>query len=99
MIEYAIKHYENSNLNFSVLDIENANDCTIYSNNFNKIFSFFCFHRLLKKSDALVNMHSMLKNSGEVLIHILFINPVYEMYKHLDAEWLNYVKVSILLIF
>jgi len=97
MIEYAIKNYENSNLNFSVLDINNDKKCTIYSNNFTKIFSFFCFHWINKKSDALVNMYSMLKNSGEVLLHILIINPVYEMYTHLDAEWINYLKVSILL--
>jgi len=99
LIEYAIKNYENSNLNFSVLDIENDNDCTIYSNNFTKIFSIFCFHWIHKKSDALVNMHSMLKNSGEVLLHILFINPVYVMYTHLDAEWINYLKVSISLLY
>jgi len=92
MIEYAIKNYENSNLNFSVLDIDNDNECTIYSNNFTKIFSFFCFQWVYKKSDALVNMYSMLKNGGEVLIHILFLVPLDEMYKHIDAEWINYLK-------
>jgi len=95
MVEYAKKTYECSKIGFGVLDIENANDCSFYSNKFNKIFSFFCFHWIHNKPDTLCNLHSMLKNGGEMLINFLLINPFAELYTSLDAEWQKYVKVSI----
>lgn len=96
MIEYAKNTYEISNkMNFEVLDIENSNECQPYSCYFNKLFSFFCFHWIHKKTDALANMHIMLKNGGEILVHFLLVNPLFELYKYMDAEWQKYVDVSI----
>lgn len=94
MMEYANKTYGCSKIVFKVLNIEHVNDCTTNALRFNKIFSFFCFHWVCNKFDALNNMHFMLKNGGEILIHFLLINPVFELYKHLDAEWQPYVRVS-----
>lgn len=96
MIEYAKNNYEISNkMNFEVVDIENSNQCQPYSCYFNKLFSFFCFHWIKKKQDALVNMHNMLKNNGEILIHFLLVNPLFELYKCMDAKWQQYADVSI----
>ncbi|XP_026813779.1 juvenile hormone acid O-methyltransferase-like isoform X2 [Rhopalosiphum maidis] len=92
MVEYAKKTYECSKMGFEVLDIENVNDCSFYSNRFNKIFSFFCFHWIHNKPDTLCNLHLMLKNGGEMLINFLLINPFAELYTSLDAEWQKYVK-------
>lgn len=97
MVEYAKKNSKCSKIDFKVLDIENNNDCTIYSQSFNKIFSFFCFHWVHNKFDALVNMHSMLKSGGEILVNFLLINPVVELYKCMDAEWQTYIKVNMYL--
>ncbi|KAE9531301.1 hypothetical protein AGLY_010507 [Aphis glycines] len=92
MVEYAKKTYECSKKNFKVLDIENANDCSFYSNKFTKIFSFFCLHWVHNKVDSLRNMNLMLKSDGEVLLNYLFINPIVELYKLMDAEWNKYIK-------
>lgn len=82
-------------MDFQVLDIENVNDCTNHSESFDKIFSFFCFHWVQNKVDALFNMHMMLKRGGEILINFLLINPLVELYKHMDEEWNIYIKVSV----
>ncbi|XP_026810740.1 juvenile hormone acid O-methyltransferase-like [Rhopalosiphum maidis] len=92
MVEYAKKTYECSKMGFEVLDIENVNDCSFYSNRFNKIFSFLCLHWVHNKSNALCNMYLMLKNGGEILVNFLLINPFIEWHKSLDAEWQKYVK-------
>lgn len=94
MVEYAKKNIKCSKIDFKVLDIENSHDCIIYSQSFNKIFSFFCFHWVHNKFNALVNMHYMLKSGGEMLINFLLINPVVELYKCMDAEWHKYIKVN-----
>lgn len=95
MVEYSQKTYGCSKLDFNILDIENANDCAFNSYSFDKIFSFFCFHWVRNKLDALINMHSMLKSGGEILVHFLLINPVFELYKCMDGEWKEYIDVSI----
>nr|AHW46050.1 juvenile hormone acid methyltransferase [Aphis gossypii] len=92
MVEYAKKTYGCSKIDFKVLDIENANDCSFYSHRFNKIFSFFCFHWVHNKVDSLRSMHLMLKNGGEILFNFLLINPLIELYKSMDAEWQKYIK-------
>ncbi|XP_025206653.1 juvenile hormone acid O-methyltransferase-like [Melanaphis sacchari] len=92
MIEYAKKTYGCSKKDFKVLDIDNVNDCSLYSHKFNKIFSFFCFHWIHNKADSLRSLHSMLKNGGEILLDFLLINPWIATYKSLDAEWQKYVK-------
>lgn len=97
MVEYAKKSYGYPRLEFKVLDIENANECISYTNSFDKIFSFFCFHWIHKKTDALINMKTMLKSGGEILLHFLLVNPIVELYKYIDAEWQTFVKVSILI--
>jgi len=99
MVEYAKKTYGCSKIDFKVLDIENANDCSFYSHRFNKIFSFFCFHWVHNKADSLRSMHLMLKNGGEILFNFLLINPLIELYKCMDAEWQKYIKVSIYVIY
>lgn len=101
MIEYAKSIYgcSNNKIHFKVLDIECANDCKSHLYSFNKLFSFFCFHWIKKKHDALVNMHSMLKSDGEILVHFLLVNPFMELYKCMDTEWQIYVDVSIYFIF
>ncbi|VVC26995.1 Hypothetical protein CINCED_3A022699 [Cinara cedri] len=91
MVEFAKRNYGCSKINFKVLDIENVNDCTFNSCGFNKIFSFYCLHWIQNKLDALVNMHLMLKNSGEILVYFLLVNPVVELYKCMDEEWKKYV--------
>lgn len=82
-------------MDFKVLDIRNVDDCKNYSESFDKIFSFFCLHWVQNKEEALFNMHSMLKRGGELLIHFLLLNPIVELYKHLDDEWQVYIKVSV----
>lgn len=95
MVDYAQKTYGCTNIDFKVLDIENTNDCALYSYKFNKIFSFFCFHWVRNQLDALVNMHSMLKSGGEILVEFVLINPIFELYKCMDVEWKQYINVSI----
>lgn len=97
MIEHAKKTYEHSKLHFKVLDIENDNDFASYTNRFDKIFSFFCFHWIHNKANALNNMNTMLKSGGEILMHFMLINPIVELYKVMDAEWQTFVKVSLYL--
>ncbi|XP_025191913.1 juvenile hormone acid O-methyltransferase-like [Melanaphis sacchari] len=92
MIEYAKKTYGCSKIDFKVLDIENANDCSFYLHRFNKIFSFFCFHWVCNKADSFCNMNLMLKSGGEILLTFLFINPIVELYKRMDTEWQKYIK-------
>ncbi|XP_026812473.1 juvenile hormone acid O-methyltransferase-like isoform X1 [Rhopalosiphum maidis] len=92
MVEYAKKTYERSKMGFEVLDIENTNDCSFYSHKFNKIFSFFCLHRVSNKADSLSNMHLMLKSGGEMLINFLLIDPLVELYTCMDIEWQKYIK-------
>ncbi|KAF0720152.1 juvenile hormone acid O-methyltransferase-like [Aphis craccivora] len=92
MVEYATKTYGCSMIDFKVLDIENVNDCSFYSNQFNKIFSFFCLHWVHNKVDSLCSMHLMLKSGGEILLNFLFINPLAESYKFMDTEWQKYIK-------
>lgn len=82
-------------MDFEVLDIENPYDCVSHLEKFDKIFSFFCFHWIDNKPDAIVNMHLMLKHGGEILIHFLLINPIVELYKYMDDEWRKYINVSI----
>lgn len=94
MVKYAKKRYGCSKMDFKVLDIENANDCSFYSNKFTKIFSFFCLHWVHNKVDSLRNMNLMLKSDGEMLLNYLFINPIVELYKLMDEEWNKYIKVS-----
>jgi SAM-dependent methyltransferase len=96
MVEHAKKTYGYPKLEFKVLDIENVNECISYTNSFDKIFSFFCFHWIHKKADALINMKTMLKSGGEILLHFMLVNPIVELYKYIDAEWQIFVKVSIL---
>ncbi|XP_025407411.1 juvenile hormone acid O-methyltransferase-like [Sipha flava] len=91
-IEYAKISYENSHINFKILDIENANECSLYAHTFDKIFSFLCFHWVWNKMNALVNMKSMLRNNGEICIHYLLNVPNVEIYKKLDPEWQIYTK-------
>ncbi|XP_025410677.1 juvenile hormone acid O-methyltransferase-like [Sipha flava] len=91
-IEYAKISYENSHINFKILDIENANECSLYAHTFDKIFSFLCFHWVWNKMNALVNMKSMLRNNGEICIHYLLNNPNLEIYKKMDPEWQIYTK-------
>jgi len=98
MVEYAKKTYGCPKVDFKIVDIENANSCNFYLHNFDKIFSFFCFHWIHNKHDALINMHSMLKKGGEILINFMLINPVVELYKSMDAEWKKYIDVSNLII-
>ncbi|XP_027849621.2 juvenile hormone acid O-methyltransferase-like [Aphis gossypii] len=92
MIEYAKKTYGCSNIDFKVLNIENANDCSLYSNRFDKIFSFLCLHWVHNKVNSLCNMYLMLKSGGELLLNFLLTNPLVELYTHLDAEWQKYIK-------
>jgi len=95
MVEYAKNFFGCSEMDFKVLDIENANDCcSSYPLRFNKIFSFFCFHWIHNKVGALRNMHLMLKSGGEILIDFLLINPLVELYKFMDEEWQIYIKVG-----
>ncbi|XP_025206669.1 juvenile hormone acid O-methyltransferase-like [Melanaphis sacchari] len=91
-IEYAKKKYGCSKKDFKVLDIDNANDCSLYSHKFNKIFSFFCFHWIHNKADSLRSLYSMLKNGGEIFLDFLLIPPLIVLYKSLDAEWQKYVE-------
>lgn len=99
MVEYAKRNYRCSKIDFKVLDIDNPNDCKLNTCTFDKIFSFYCLHWTRNRLDAFVNMHSMLKNNGEILVYFLLINPVVELYKSLDEEWQIYVSVSIFLKF
>ncbi|XP_026819791.1 juvenile hormone acid O-methyltransferase-like [Rhopalosiphum maidis] len=92
MVEYAKKTYGCANMDFKVLDIENANDCSFYSHGFNKIFSFFCLHWVHNKFDSFLNMQLMLKSGGEILINFLLINPIVELYTFMDEEWQKYIK-------
>ncbi|XP_060865766.1 LOW QUALITY PROTEIN: juvenile hormone acid O-methyltransferase-like [Metopolophium dirhodum] len=92
MVEFAKKNYGCSKMDFKVLDIENAHDCSFYSHTFNKIFSFFCFHWVHNKVDSLLNMHLMLKSGGEILVNFMLINPLVELYKCMDTEWQIYIK-------
>ncbi|XP_025421230.1 juvenile hormone acid O-methyltransferase isoform X2 [Sipha flava] len=92
MVEHAKKTYGYPKLEFKVLDIENVNECISYTNSFDKIFSFFCFHWIHKKADALINMKTMLKSGGEILLHFMLVNPIVELYKYIDAEWQIFVK-------
>ncbi|CAI6361977.1 unnamed protein product [Macrosiphum euphorbiae] len=92
MVEYAKKTYGCSKMDFKVLDIENAHDCSFYSHRFNKIFSFFCFHWVHNKVDSLLNMHLMLKSGGEILVNFLLIAPLGELYECMDTEWQIYIK-------
>lgn len=80
MIEYAKSTYECSNnkIHFKVLDIENANDCKPYLCNFNKLFSLFCFHWVQRKHDALINIHTILKNGREILVQFVLVNPLFD---------------------
>lgn len=94
MVEYAEKTYGNPKLAFKVMDIENTNDCTSDTLGFDKIFSFFCFHWIHNKANALININTMLKSGGEILFHFMLSNPLVELYKHMDAEWQIFVKVS-----
>lgn len=95
MIEYAIRTYERSNVNFEVVDIENTNDCGLYTRSFDKIFSFFCFQLVYNKLVALRNMHLMLKRGGEMLFTFFLIIPIVGVYKSMDTEWQKYIDVSI----
>lgn len=97
MIEYAKNTYgcSNNKIEFKVLDIECADDCKPHLCCFNKLFSFFCFHWVQNKHDALVNMNKMLKSGGEILIQFLLFNPFFDLYKCMDTEWQKYVDVSI----
>jgi len=98
MVEYAKKNFGCSEMDFKVLDIENANDCgSSYLLRFNKIFSLFCFHWIHNKVGALLNMHLMLKSGGEILIDFMLINPLVELYKFMDEEWQKYIEVGIYL--
>lgn len=99
MVEYARKTYGCSEIDFKVLDIENSNDCSLYLHTFNKIFSFFCFHWIHNKVDALLNTHLMLKSCGEILFDFFLVNPLVELHKSMDAEWQKYIKVSIYIYF
>lgn len=98
MVEYAKKTYGCSTVDFRVLDIENANNCNLYSGSFDKMFSFGSFHWVHNVPDALKNIHLMMKNGGEILATYLLINPVIECYKFMDAEWKNYIDVSVKII-
>jgi len=40
-------------------------------------------------------MHLMLKSGGELLINFLLINPLVELYKFMDEEWQQYIKVGV----
>ncbi|KAE9534178.1 hypothetical protein AGLY_008685 [Aphis glycines] len=92
MVEHAKKTYGCSKMDFKVLDIGNANDCSFYSNRFNKIFSFYCFHWVQNKVDSLRSMNLMLKSGGELLLNYLLITPLVELYKFMDTEWQKYIK-------
>lgn len=95
MVDYANKKYGSITTNFKVLDIEKGNDCANCSDSYDKIFSFFCFHWIRNKDDALFNMHLMLKRGGEILVYFFLINPMVDLYKSMDEEWQHYIKVSI----
>lgn len=93
MVNYANSTYGNSKMVFKILDIENADECSVYAGRLDKIFSFYCLHWVRHKYDALVNMHRMLKFRGEILVQCLLANPVVELYKLMAAEWQKYVQV------
>lgn len=96
MVEYAKGAYGCSKMDFKVLDVENAEDCAAFRpRGVNKIFSFFCFHWINNKFDALVNMRSLLESGGDILVHFMLINPVTELYKDMDKEWHKYIEVSL----
>jgi len=94
MIEYANKTYGCSKLNFKVLDIECTNNCDSYSNCFDKIFSFFCFHWVNNLLDGFNNMHLMLKHGGEILVNFLIFNPIVYVHRSMDEEWKKYMDVT-----
>lgn len=95
MIDYVNKTYGCFKINFKILDIENTNDCIFHWNGFDKIFSLLCFHWVINKRVALINMHRMLKSGGEILIDFLLVNPIVETHKSMDAKWKKYIDVSI----
>lgn len=82
-------------MDFKTLDIEIADECALYAGRYDKIFSFYRLLWVRNKLDALVNMHTMLKSRGEILIQFLLDNPIVELYKFMDAEWQTYVQVGI----
>lgn len=94
MINYAKSRYKRNEIEFKIMDIENTIDCSSYSQFYDKIFSFYCFHWVYNKEKAMKNVYTMLKPRGEILILFLLINPMVHLYKSLDVEWQKYIKVS-----
>ncbi|XP_050441411.1 juvenile hormone acid O-methyltransferase isoform X1 [Adelges cooleyi] len=92
MIDYAKSTYGKAKMEFQILDIENSISCAYHTQHFDKIFSFFCFHWIQNKERTLLNLYSMLKSGGEVLILFMLVNPMVHLYKCLDVEWQKYVK-------
>ncbi|XP_050523728.1 juvenile hormone acid O-methyltransferase-like [Daktulosphaira vitifoliae] len=92
MIKFAKHSNEITKIEFKTMNIEDSISSSFYSNHFNKIFSFMCFHWVSDKPIALKNIYLMLKFGGEILMTFLTNNPFFQMYKILGPDFDEYVK-------
>lgn len=95
MIEYCGKLEVDPRVSFRQLDIQTQELPKEFENRFDLITSFFCFHYVTDFSQALRNMHKMLKPGGELLfIQPTNSNPLYLCYRELSKidKWRSLFK-------
>ncbi|KAF5299233.1 hypothetical protein FQA39_LY02406 [Lamprigera yunnana] len=90
MIEFANHNYrKSSKIKFSVMDIVTDNIPENYKAEFDHIISLYCLHFVNDHRKALLNMHTMLKPGGNVLLNFMANRVFMDIYKRMAemTEW------------
>ncbi|CAH1392198.1 unnamed protein product [Nezara viridula] len=96
MIQFCNKYKMRERIRYYILDIQQPQLSTDWeSETFDKIFSFSCLHWIHDYSQAMANIHYLLKHTGEILL--LFLtpdNPIYLAFHHLlmIPKWKRFLK-------
>ncbi|XP_021921384.1 juvenile hormone acid O-methyltransferase [Zootermopsis nevadensis] len=96
MVQHASKMYTHPKLRFVEFDLSKDLRSTseLWTQGFDKIFSFYCLHWIPDHRKAVSNIYNLLRTGGETLLVFLAKCPAFKVYsaQRLKPEWQPYME-------